>query len=183
VARSKARVLRATSELLIAKGLSGVSVDEIARRSGVAKTTIYRHWRTRSELVIDACSLLSTAQQTPDSGSFAGDVTILLRNLADLLRNATWPLVLPSIVDAAERDPELAAVYSQIQQGHATPYLQVIERGKRRGEVPPARDGATMVAELVGPLFYRRWFSREPLDVRFVKSVVRIVIGPERARP
>jgi hypothetical protein len=59
----------------------------------------------------------------------------------------------------------------------------VIERGKRRGEVPPARDAATMVAELVGPLFYRRWFSREPLDVRFVKSVVRIVIDTEGATP
>jgi AcrR family transcriptional regulator len=177
VGRSKARVLRATSELLIAKGLSGVSVDEIARRSGVAKTTIYRHWRTRSELVIDACSLLSTAQQTPDSGSLAGDVTILLRDLASLLKNATWPVVLPSIVDAAERDPELAAVYRQIQQGHATPYLQVIERGKRRGEVPSARDSATMVAELVGPLFYRRWFSREALDEKFVKRVVRTVVG------
>jgi hypothetical protein len=103
--------------------------------------------------------------------------TILLLNLAYLLKTATWPSVLPSIVDAAERDPELAAVYSQIQLGHATPYLEVIERGKRKGEVSSALDGATMVAELVGPLFYRRWFSREALDERFVKSVVATVIG------
>jgi AcrR family transcriptional regulator len=177
VHRSKAAVLRTTSKLLVAKGLSGVSVDEVARRSGVAKTTIYRHWRTRSELVIEACSMLSTAQQIPDSGSFECDITILLLNLASLLKTATWPSVLPSIVDAAERDPDLAAVYAKIQLGHATPYLRVIERGKQKGQVAPALDGATIVAELVGPLFYRRWFSREALDEKFVKSVVRTVVG------
>jgi AcrR family transcriptional regulator len=177
VRRSKEVVLRHTSDLLVEKGLSGVSVDEVARRSGVAKTTIYRHWRTRSDLVIDACSSLSTAQQTPDSGSFERDITILLLNLAHLLKTATWPSVLPSIVDAAERDPDLAAVYARIQLGHATPYLRVIERGKQKGQVAPALDGATIVAELVGPLFYRRWFSREALDEKFVKSVVRTVIG------
>lgn len=177
VLRSKAVVLRTTSELLIAKGVSGVTIDEVARRSGVAKTTIYRHWRSRSELVIDACSLLSTSQQTPNTGSLEGDITALLLNLAQLLMTAKWPLVLPSIVDAAERDPELAAVYSRIQLGHSAPYLQVIERGKQNGEVPPATDGSTMVAELVGPLFYRRWFSREALNERFIISVVRAVIG------
>ena len=177
VRRSRMVVLRTTSELLIDKGVSGVTVDEVARRSGVAKTTIYRHWRTRSELVVDACSLLSTGQHAPDSGSFESDITILLLNLAHLLKTATWPSVLPSIVDAAERDPELAAVYSQIQLGHAAPYVQVIERGKRKGEVPRALDDATMVAELVGPLFYRRWFSREALDERFVRRVVKTVMG------
>lgn len=176
VIRSKAVVLRHTSKLLVAKGVSGVSVDEIARRSGVAKTTIYRHWRSRSELVIEACSLLSTAQETPDSGSFERDITILLLNLAHLLKTATWPSVLPSIVDAAERDPDLAAVYARIQLGHATPYLRVIERGKQKGQVASTLDAAAIVAELVGPLFYRRWFSREALDEKFVKSVVRSVV-------
>ena len=177
VRRSREVVLRHTSELLVEKGVSGVSVDEVARRSGVAKTTIYRHWRTRSELVIDACSLFTTSQLTPDSGSFERDITILLLNLVHLLKTATWPSVLPSIVDAAERDPNLAAVYAQIQHGHATPYLRVIERGKQKGQIAPALDGATIVAELVGPLFYRRWFSREALDEKFVKGVVRTVIG------
>ena len=177
VRRSKTVVLRITSELLIAKGVSGVTVDEVARISGVAKTTIYRHWRTRSELVIDACSLLSTAQLTPDSGRFDHDITILLLDLAHLLKTAKWPAVLPSLVDAAERDPELAVVYSQIQAKHVAPYLQVIERGKQRGEILPGLDGATMVAALVGPLFYRRWFSREPLDEAFVKIVISHVIA------
>ncbi len=176
VRRSKEAVLQVTSDLLTAYGVGGVSVDEISRRSRIAKTTIYRHWRTRSDLIIDACSLISTQQEVPDSGSFESDVTILLLNLAHLLRTARWTSVLPSIVDAAERDPELAAIHSQLQLGHTQPYLEIIERGKRKGEISSKVDASTMVAELVGPLFYRRWFSREVLDDKFVKSVIRNVM-------
>jgi hypothetical protein len=71
----------------------------------------------------------------------------------------------------------LAALYSQEQQRHAAPYLIVIQRGKQRGEVSPKTDGPAMVAQLVGPLFYRRWFSREPLDKNFVRSVLRSVLA------
>lgn len=183
VRRSKARVLRTTTKLLIAKGVAGISVDDVARRSGVAKTTIYRHWRTRSDLIVDACASLSTAQATPDSGSFEGDVTLLLHDLAHLLTNAAWPSVLPSIIDAAEREDEMAAVYARIQLGHAAPYLRAIERGKRRGEVAREMDDSSMVGELVGPLFYRRWFSREALDHAFVRRVVQmVVLNARRAR-
>lgn len=177
VRRSKELVLRTASELLIESGMSGLSVDEVARRSGVAKTTIYRHWRTRADLLLDASASISTAQDTPDSGSFQNDVTTLLLDLAHSLRTARWPLVLPSIVDAAERDPELAAIYSQKQLKHGAPYMVVIERGKKKGQVAAKVDASSMVAQLVGPLFYRRWFSREPLDEKFVKSIVKSVLS------
>jgi tetracycline repressor-like protein len=104
----------------------------------------------------------------------------LLLDLAHLLQTARWPLVLPSIIDAAERDPQLAALYSQEQERHAMPYLVVIERGKKKGEVSTKVDSAAMVAQLVGPLFYRRWFSREPLDKNFVKGVLRGAIAKTR---
>jgi AcrR family transcriptional regulator len=165
---------------MIEKGMVGFSVDEVSHRSGVAKTTIYRHWRTRSDLILAACSSISTAQETPDSGNFEGDLTALLLDLAHLLQTARWPLVLPAIVDAAERDSQLAALYSQEQAMHARPYLVVIERGKKRGEVSAKVDSAAMVAQLVGPLFYRRWFSREPLDKNFVKGVLRSAIAKAR---
>lgn len=176
VRRSRERVLRVTSELLGESGLGGVSVDEVSRRSGVAKTTIYRHWPTRSDLVIDACSQLSTNPAVPDTGAFEGDVTALLTTIAALLRTARWSSVMPSIIDAAERDPGLAEIHGRIQRGHALPFREVIARAVRRGELPPETDPAVLTAELLGPLFYRRWFSREPLDARFVERVVEDVV-------
>jgi AcrR family transcriptional regulator len=177
VRRSKESVLRATVELLTERGLGGFSVDEVSRRSGVAKTTIYRHWPVRSDLVLDACSQISTEQQVPDTGSFEGDVTAFLMGIADLLSMARWSSVVPSIVDAAEREPELAEIHSRIQLGHTGPLQEIITRAARKGEIPVSTDSSTMIAALLGPLFYRRWFSREPLDEQFVKAVAQNVIS------
>ena len=177
VRRSKESVLRATSELLTESGLGGVSVEEVSRRSGVAKTTIYRHWATRADLVIDACSQINTKQDVPDTGSFEGDITAFLTSMATLLCTARWSSVVPSIIDAAERDPDIAQIHSIIQRGHAAPLQEIIARSVRNGEIPMSTDPSTLIAALLGPLFYRRWFSREPLDDTFVKAVVQNVIS------
>ena len=172
VERSQQAVLTAAFELLGESGVGGFSVDEIARRSGVAKTTIYRHWPTREALVIDACSRISAEQQTPDTGSLEGDLTAILSNIAHLLETANWSSVLPSIIDTAERDPEFAAIHSEIQRGHAAPLREVLDRAMNRGDLPTDADLSTLVAALLGPLFYRRWFSREAIDAPFVKTIV-----------
>jgi len=181
VRRSRDRVLTTTFELLSESGVGGLTVDEVARRSGVAKTTIYRHWPTREALVIDACSQISAEQEAPDTGSLESDVTAILANIAHLLSTARWSSVLPSIIDIAERDPEFADIHSRIQHGHAAPLGEVLDRAAGRGELATAADRSTMIAALLGPLFYRRWFSREPIDDQFIKTIARNVISPQRS--
>lgn len=172
VRRTKESVLATTYKLMVEGGIGGVSVDEVARRSGVAKTTIYRHWPSRSALLLDACSRLGSRPEIPDNGSFRSDVTALASRLAEQLRSAPWPAILPSIIDAAERDPEIAEMHRRLHASFSGAYLPIIERGKARGEVPPRQDPSEIVASIMGPLFYRRWFSREPIDDKFVKSVI-----------
>lgn len=177
VRRSRAKVLGAMSELIFERGLSGASVDEVSRRSGVAKTTIYRHWPSRADLLRDACTSIGTPQEVPDTGSFRTDMTELMMKLAELLRSARWTSVLPSIIDAAERDPDIAAMYSTLQKGYSAPFEEIIQRAVRRRELPHDIDAAVLIAGLVGPLFYRRWFSREPLTEAFAMQIVRGVTG------
>jgi AcrR family transcriptional regulator len=172
VERSRHAILIAAFELLEEGGVSGFSVDEVARRSRVAKTTIYRHWPTREALVLDACSRITAEQEIPDTGSLRGDLEAILSNIAHLLQTANWSSVLPSIVDTAERDPDFAEIHSRIQRGHAAPLRAVLERAADRGELPADTDVPTIVAALLGPLFYRRWFSREPIDDAFVTAIV-----------
>lgn len=176
VRRTKDAVLAATFKLMSEGGIGGVSVDEVARRSGVAKTTIYRHWPSRSALLLDACARLGSRPEAPDTGSLKGDLTALAARLAEQLRSARWPAILPSIIDAAERDPEIAHLHARLQAGFSAPYLAAVERGKRRGEVPRRADAAAIAAAVIGTLFYRRWFSREPLDDDFVKAVIAGVL-------
>lgn len=182
VRRSRDRVLATAFELLSESGVSGFTVDEVASRSGVAKTTIYRHWPTREALVLDAASRISAEQEVPDTGSLEGDLTALLADTGHLLSTARWSSVVPSIVDVAERDPEFAEVHAKIQRGHAIALRKVLERAADRGELPATADRSVMVSALIGPLYYRRWFSRETIDDRFVKAIVRNVISGE-ARP
>jgi AcrR family transcriptional regulator len=177
VRRSRAAVLAATSDLLFERGYSGVSVDEVARRSGVAKTTIYRHWPARTDLLRDACANIGTPQTVPDLGSLRADLAALMGALADALTTAPWTSVLPSIVDAGERDPDMAEMYRRLQQGYSAPFEMVIGRGIVRGELPADTDVAALSAALIGPLFFRRWFAREPLTDGFVKEIVRIAVG------
>ncbi|HEX3446252.1 MAG TPA: TetR/AcrR family transcriptional regulator [Chthoniobacterales bacterium] len=176
-------MLTATFQLLSETGLSGVSIDAVSRRSGVAKTTIYRHWPSRSALVLDACSKLKPKSATPGTGNLKDDMTVLALNLAGRLRTARWATVLPSIIDAAERDPELADLHSRMHAEMTTAFRSVIESAQQKGELSRQRCTAEVVAMILGPLFYRRWFSREPLDEGFVKRVVENAISGSKERP
>lgn len=173
VHRSKKAVLTATHGLLTEEGFAGVSVDEVARRSGVAKTTIYRHWPSRSALLLEACSTLSARPQAPDTGSFHGDLEMMCLFVASRLRTAGWATVLPSIIDAAERDAELAQLQKRLHGEMRTAFRTIVERAQEKGEVAAKVDYTEVIASVLGPLFYRRWFSREPLDERFVRGVVQ----------
>jgi AcrR family transcriptional regulator len=180
VQRSKQAVLAETYRQLTEGGIGGVSVDEISRRSGVAKTTIYRHWPSRSALLLDACSQIGAPQPVPDTGSLSGDLRVLTETLANGLRTATWPSILPSIIDTAERDPQVADMHAALHRNMMAPFTIAVERAQTRGELSPSRPSNEIVAALVGPLFYRRWFSKEPLDSQFVEHILHDLFSTTR---
>jgi AcrR family transcriptional regulator len=171
VDRSKKAVLTTTYDLLTEAGLSGVSVDEVARRSGVAKTTIYRHWASREALLLDACSKLASRPPVPDTGTVRSDLEQLACRVAVRFREP-FATVMPSIIDAAERDKNLAELQSRIHAEMRGALITVIERAKERGELPNSQDAREIVAGILGPILYRRYFYREPLDEAFSKKVV-----------
>lgn len=177
VIRSRAAVLISTVELLSERGYSGTSVDEVSRRSGVAKTTIYRHWSNRTDLLRDACSSLGTPLDKPKTADLKEALTIVLKNLALLLRTEKWSSVLPSIIDAAERDPNIASMYSELQDEYSSVFRDLLSVAVAQGKLPKNTDVSLLIALLVGPLFYRRWFSREVVSDDFAEHVVAQVLG------
>jgi AcrR family transcriptional regulator len=175
---SRERVLTTTLDLLTEAGLDELTIDDISRRSGVAKTTIYRHWPNRSALVIDACSRMTDSEKAPpDIGSLEGDVRAILTNIAELLGTARWSSIVPSIVDVAEHDPAFADIHGRIQRGHAAPLRTALDRAAHRGEIPSTTDRNAIAAALLGPLFYRRWFSREPIDAKFLEMIIQSTVA------
>lgn len=176
VKRSKAKVLAETYRQLVKSGIGGVSIDEVAQNCGVSKTTIYRHWPSRSALLIDACSRLGSAPEVPDTGSLQGDVRALLTQLADQLQTANWSSIYPSIIDAAERDSEIAGMQAALHKAFMTPFETVVERAKAKNGISSPRATSDLICALVGPLFYRRWFSKQKIDKRFIEGIMALVL-------
>ncbi len=183
VALSRERVLSATLELLTESGLGGLTIEDVSKRSGVAKTPIYRHWTNRNSIIIDACLRMTDEDEAPpDTGSLEEDLRVILTELADLLATARWSSMMPSIIDAAEREVEMAEVHSRLQARHAAPMRAALERAVERGQLPPDADTNAMASALRGPLYLRRWFTREPIDGHFLDFIVRGVMAGVAAR-
>ena len=178
-----AAVLAETYRQLSRSGLAGVSIDEVSRVSGVSKTTIYRHWPSRASLLIDACSRLGGLHNVPDTGRLQEDLFILISSLADQLQTASWSSVYPSIIDAAERDPEISAMQAKWHEGLLAPFHTVIERARNRREIGVECSASDMIAGLLGPLFYKRWFSKEAIDRDFLSRTILAVARDAAPRP
>jgi AcrR family transcriptional regulator len=176
VARSRAVVLAACAELLGEVGFGGVTIEAVAARSGVAKTTIYRQWPSRAELMIDAFRTMATPPVAPDTGDVAGDLEQMMLTLARDLVTAPWARAMPSLADAAARDPELARLHAQFSRECRTPVVEVVARAQGRGELDPGVAPDVVCAALAGPLFFRHMVSREPIDAGFVNALLASVL-------
>lgn len=173
VERSRAAVMSACQELVCQRGVGGVSVEGVAELSGVAKTTIYRHWPSREALLADTLCSLSAPPEIVPGVSVRSDLEGVLRWLATSLVHERWPVVLPSVLDAATRDPELARAHRQLRLERRAPLTDALARAVARGELPAGLDVERAVDLLAGPLFYRRLLGERPADEPgFVEAVV-----------
>lgn len=177
VARSRAAVLAAATGLVREEGMTGVSIEAVSARSGVAKTTIYRHWPSRAALVVDAFRALSEPCTPPDTGSVRDDLVRLLESLAAKLAGEGFACALGGLLEAAERDPELGRLHAAFMVEVRGPFADVLDRGVARGELPADLDRSLAAMLLPGPLFYRRMVAREPVtDPAEVAALVDAVL-------
>jgi AcrR family transcriptional regulator len=180
VRRTRATVIATALDLLIERGLAGTTIEAVAERSGVAKTTIYRHWEGQGALVLDAFDSVRRAPVDPDTGTLAGDLLELVTGLAAALSEGPAAGLMFALVDAAERDPQLAALHRRTADARHAVILRAVERGIGRGELPAGTDAAEVLDELAGPLFYRRAVSGGPVDRAFAERVVHRVLAAHR---
>ncbi len=174
--RSEDAILRAVLDLVAEHGVSGLTVDAVAARAGVGKQTIYRHWGSRAHLIHAAISCMAGVDDVPDTGSLRGDLAVLLDQLVAFLTRSDAGRVLPSLIDAAERDPELADLRAvNIAQRRAT-FEHVLRRGVERGEVEPGLDLDLVIDLLAGPFFYRRLMGRRVFGRGDIEPLLDLVL-------
>ena len=152
-ARVVQSVLATTLEELGLHGYGGLRIEEIARRAGVNKTTIYRRWPNRNALVEAALRSLSESTETPDTGTLRGDL------LADYQRTLEWLLSPLGKGLARMRQGEwangsdVAEILNAMRNRSRARRLSILERGLARGELPAGTDLHLVVQVLHGAVF------------------------------
>jgi AcrR family transcriptional regulator len=182
-------ILEATIELLAEEGFGGLSIEAVAARAGVGKTTVYRRWPSKIPLVVDALTHL----KTPASVAIGDDMSThdaLVRALSEGIRahpDEPTDRILAGIIGAMSQDRELAdAVRSGLLSKRRDNVFALIERGKARGEVRPDADVEAIADLLGGPILMRRLVTGSPVNARFIRQIVTIVLDgaapPPRGR-
>jgi AcrR family transcriptional regulator len=176
-ARVRRAVLDATLAALSEHGVAALSVNDVAARADVHETSIYRRWRTRDNLILDA--VLSHSEQSlpiPDTGSLRGDLMALLDELAVFL---TSPLgnTLAHVLAAAAQDPASANARADFWQARRQAVQPVFDRAIKRGELPAKIDWPLLVEVLSAPLHYRTLVSHEPLDSALHPRLIDLVLN------
>ena len=179
--RSGSEILEATLALLAERGIEGLTVDGVAARAGVGKATIYRHWRSRAELVMDAMASLPVSGPPPPTGDLREDLCAAFADLGEALADPLSSRLIAALVDAAERDPELAELHAAKAVARRAPARALIGDAVARGDLPGATDVDVAVDMIAGPLFYRRLVSRQPVTPAVVRAVVDLALAGMRA--
>ncbi|GAA4860151.1 TetR/AcrR family transcriptional regulator [Actinomycetospora straminea] len=175
-ARVRAAVLDATLELLLAHGLEGLKVAEVADRAGVHETSIYRRWGNRENLLIDALLDASEQLRVPDTGNLRDDLTAYARDLAAFLATPVGHALERTLAVAGD-DPDTQRARDRYWTSRSERSCRMVVRAVERGELPDTVDPRLVVEMLVSPVHFRVVLTREPVDdqmpVRLVDALLR----------
>src|SRR5215210_5354745 len=170
-ARVVAAVLRSTLAVLGRRGYAGLRIEDVADASGVNKTTIYRRWPTRADLVIAALTELAVPPVARETGRLEADLCATFMTATTLRATSEGRGVVRALI--AERgDPEVDCVAATIRERHRAPARDLLVAARRRGDLPRNADVELMLDVLIGTVYSRLRDSVDPLDTKWVKAVV-----------
>jgi AcrR family transcriptional regulator len=161
---ARSKMLAAAQRLIVAEGLDACTVDEVARRSGVAKTTIYRHFANADELSIAAIDSLIEQVATPDHGSLRADLREIVMAFRQIVSRDTFQRLFADLLARSVRDPEFARIYRMAQEMRHAPLRMALQRAMVRGEIDPEIDLETAMFFVQGPFVAKRLIEMDELS-------------------
>jgi AcrR family transcriptional regulator len=172
------RVLQAAMAEMRARGYDGMSVDRVAERAGVAKTTIYRRWPTKAELVIAMIAGLRDTVPFEPTADTRRDLTDLATAIVATL--TTLPVTLiADLAAAAAREPRVGESVRALWTERHRAVTAVLAQAQADGRVRSHASPAVLVDQLIGPLYYRLLVTGEPITSVYARELVDSVLGPD----
>ena len=171
-------ILQATRELLVEAGVHGLTVEKVAARAGVAKTTIYRRWRDKDELALAVVlDMVEQVVQLPELGDTRAELLAFVNAAVDVLGSTLMGRVMQGLVSDLATDPELARAFrDRVVSVRDAEVERLVERGVTRGDLRPETDPMTVHDLLIGPVYYRLLLTGQPLDRAFARRTVDAVL-------
>ena len=169
-------VFEATLRLLATRDYGDISVETLAERAGVSRTTIYRRWPSKAAVVAAAVSSLYLDRvEVPDTGSLSQDLVTLLTETYRVMADGDGR-VLEKLVRQSGQNPELTELVRSILYARRRMYATILNRAIARGEMPPEADQELLLDLLLGPLWFRLLVSGAPITPAAARSVVELVL-------
>ena len=175
-AAARAKMLEAAQQIITTEGIGACTIDAVARRSGVAKSTIYRHFANADDLAVTAINEMIEVVATPDQGSFRDDLRSIVMAFRDVVRHDTFRQLFVSMLSRAAVDDEYAAVYHQAQEMRHAPLRIAIQRGMARGEIDPGLDLELAMYFVQGPFVAKRLVELGELSDRDIEVFLDLIV-------
>lgn len=173
VERTRAVVHDAAVALFAEAGLEGFTMEALAERSGVARSTIYRHWPDRAELLASVFDAVS-----PMVDDDAGDPLVARlrrrgQRFAHGLEEERWGQLLPFIVAAAQHDKSVREALDRFNRQRRSSTRELLAAAVDAGEIDRPADVDLVIDRYIGPFFFRLLVTQEPIDEEFVAFQLR----------
>jgi AcrR family transcriptional regulator len=184
IERSRQVILRAALAELGEAGYGAFTIESVATRAGVAKSTIYRHWPDKVTLIADAFETAHAHTVPPIEALTARQgLHRLLQHVAEVVAGSAFSASIPALIEGAERDPRLREFRHRYSAQRRQSLTSLILQGMANGEFPAGADPELAVQALLGPIFYQRLMTSEPFDPGRVGDLIDTVLGlPAPAR-
>jgi AcrR family transcriptional regulator len=180
IARSREVILQAVLDELSDVGYGALTIESAARRAGVGKATIYRHWPDKIALIADAFKLLQR-QRDPEmvTGTPREKLERSMRHVADVVSNSPFSACLPALIEGAERDRAVRRFHHRFQADAREPTIALIADGVATGDFPPRLDPELAAYALLGAIFFCRLMTSAPFPEDRIPALIDTVFGPD----
>jgi AcrR family transcriptional regulator len=181
-ARTRAAVVQAVIDELTEHGYAGTTVERVAARAGIAKTTIYRRWRSLDGLLADVMAEHAKQQiPVPDEGDLGSDLRALARSVVASVEPPPIRAAFAGIVAAAVQDPAAQKVLSRFLAARVARMTVIIDRATLRGELPPGTDAAGVIRTVTALIYYRLFIAGEPASQDVADAAAATAAAAARA--
>jgi AcrR family transcriptional regulator len=176
-ARIQATVFEATIQFLQEQGYEAWSFATISERTGVHESTLYRHWKTKEHLVVEAtASLVAQDIPIPDTGALRSDLIQLLQSLDVFMQSAAGQAII-QIAIASRNVPTIGSLYQSYWRRRSVLMRPLFERAIARGELSPQTELSLLFEMLIGVFYVRLSLLREPVDETLPERIVDLVLS------